>query len=569
MTRHEKGGAPPQIPWKQALWKLFVGGMALLVLTVSAWGDEIEYDITEELEEIGAEELYGQLPSETQQLLEEFGIEEISPETLLSLEPGKFFQIGWAYLKDQIKKPVATMGTILAAVLLLAFLETTKTAFWDGALTPVFGTVAVLTVAAAVADPIIGCITQAAQAVRDCSLFLISFIPAFAGVLTAGGQPVTATTYNLFLFGTCQVLSRVMSAVIVPCLGVYLAFCLVGSAAPELHITSAASSLKSLVTWAMGLLLSIFVGLLSIQSVVASGADSVTAKTAKFLIGSFIPVVGGALSDAYLAAQGCIRLLKTTLGGFGILVAAVTFLPVLLKTTAWYLMVHLVSLAGDTAALHRAAGLRVGPGAFDRHCVLFCAVGDHLHIHHAGNGGYIMDGIREWGYSLCAAAIACGMIQVLIPNAGAGRVMRMTVSVFFLCCLFSPLVLRVPELAEIPQSTAQAKADEIARRLAEGQEERAIGRAQEDLRREARDSLEEIGIFPSKIQITIHAVDKSRIEISELILVLQESDREREGEAVQRIKDLLGEAPDIQYERNEANEPEGDEGTPEPFVAGG
>lgn len=68
------------------------------------------------------------------------------------------------------------------------------------------------------------------------------------------------------------------------------------------------------------------------------------------------------------------------------------------------------------------------------------------------------------------------------PQCGGWRVMRMTVSVFFLCCLFSPLVLRVPELAEIPQSTAQAKADEIARRLAEGQEERAIGRAQEDLR---------------------------------------------------------------------------------------
>ncbi len=31
-------------------------------------GRQIEYDITEELEEIGAEELYGQLPSETQQL---------------------------------------------------------------------------------------------------------------------------------------------------------------------------------------------------------------------------------------------------------------------------------------------------------------------------------------------------------------------------------------------------------------------------------------------------------------------------------------------------------------------
>ena len=45
MTRHERG-ARPNNTLKQALWKLFVGGMALLVLTVSAWGDRIEYDIT-------------------------------------------------------------------------------------------------------------------------------------------------------------------------------------------------------------------------------------------------------------------------------------------------------------------------------------------------------------------------------------------------------------------------------------------------------------------------------------------------------------------------------------------
>lgn len=180
-----------------------------------------------------------------------------------------------------------------------------------------------------------------------------------------------------------------------------------------------------------------------------------------------------------------------------------------------------------------------------------------------------MDSIRDWGYSLCAAAIACGMIQILIPNAGAGRVMRMTVSVFFLCCLFSPLVLRSPGLEPIPQSSAQAKTDEIARRLTEGQEERAIRKAQEDLSRQVRDSLEEIGIFPSKIRITIHAVDKSRIEISELTLVLQEGDREREGEAVQRIKELLGEAPDIKYERDEKDEPGGDEGAAEPSSTGG
>ncbi len=137
---------------------------------------------------------------------------------------------------------------------------------------------------------------------------------------------------------------------------------------------------------------------------------------------------------------------------------------------------------------------------------------------------------------------------------------------FFLCCLFSPLVLRVPELAEIPQSTAQAKADEIARRLAE-----AGGTGYWQARRicaERRGIWRKSGFFPAKIQITIHAVDKSRIEISELILVLQESDREREGRLSSGSRICWARPRTFNTERNEANEPEGDEGTPEPFVQG-
>ncbi len=133
-----------------------------------------------------------------------FGIEEISPEPSCPWNQESFFRSGGLISRTR-SKAGCHHGDDLGGGTAARLSGDHQNRLLGWGLDPGFGTVAVLTVAAAVADPIIGCITQAAQAVRDCSLFLISFIPAFAGVLTAGGQPVTATTYNPFLFGTCQV----------------------------------------------------------------------------------------------------------------------------------------------------------------------------------------------------------------------------------------------------------------------------------------------------------------------------------------------------------------------------
>ena len=64
--------------------------------------------------------------------------------------------------------------------------------------------------------------------------------------------------------------------------------------------------------------MTIFTGLLSIQSVVGSSADTLTSKTAKYVISNCVPVVGGAVSDAYSTVKGSLSLLKNGIGGVGI-----------------------------------------------------------------------------------------------------------------------------------------------------------------------------------------------------------------------------------------------------------
>ena len=94
-------------------------------------------------------------------------------------------------------------------------------------------------------------------------------------------------------------------------------------------------------------MLTIFVGLLGIQGLVGSSADNITMKTTRFLIGSFVPVVGGALSEAFSTAQGCIRLLKTTVGVYGVLAFVMTFLPILLETVLWLWTVNIAAAVSE------------------------------------------------------------------------------------------------------------------------------------------------------------------------------------------------------------------------------
>ena len=159
----------------------------------------------------------------------------------------------------------------------------------------------------------------------------------------------------MFLLGACQAVGQVASALLIPLMSVYLALCAAGSFSPGLNITAVAGAIKSAVSWTLGCLLTAFVTLLSLQTMIAHGADGVSVKAAKFLIGSVVPVVGSVLGDAYVAAQGCLRLVRTTVGVYGIIISLFTFLPVLFQVALWYFVVRVAAVAGETAGVSQVA----------------------------------------------------------------------------------------------------------------------------------------------------------------------------------------------------------------------
>jgi stage III sporulation protein AE len=69
----------------------------------------------------------------------------------------------------------------------------------------------------------------------------------------------------------------------------------------------------------LGLFLTVFTGILAVQGVAGAVTDGVGLRTAKYLTGAFVPVVGSILSDAVEAVVGCSLFIKNAVGILGVL----------------------------------------------------------------------------------------------------------------------------------------------------------------------------------------------------------------------------------------------------------
>ena len=319
----------------------------------------------EQMETSGANDLWDELPGDTQNSLENLGVTSPDWQSIQNLSPGAVFSEIGSQARTQAKGPLAAMFQVLFVILLCALMEGLKVSFGDRPLSGVVNTVGTLCVCAAIIMPIVSCIAETAEVIYGSSMFLMCYVPVLAGIMIAGGQTVSAASYHMMMIGAGEVVSQLSTYFLVPMLNIFLALSIVSSISPRLKFNGicemfykAVKWVLSIVTvsythltlptkWVLSIVMTIFVSLLTIQNLIGVAADNAGTKAVKFAVSNFIPVVGGALSDAYTTVQSCVKVLKSGVGAFGILAAGVIFLPVLLELILWLAAVNLSAVVGD------------------------------------------------------------------------------------------------------------------------------------------------------------------------------------------------------------------------------
>ncbi len=282
--------------------------------------------------ESGADTLGDNLPEEVREYLEEIGLDPGNGAATASFSAESVFSHIIGIFKGGLKAPLAGAAAITAVILISAALGSAE-------LNSSAARVAVYAAAAAVAAvavrPIYSVIAGSTDAIKGISTFMLSFVPIFAAIAAASGAAATATATSGLLLSAAEGLSFISGFAVLPLMNAYLAIGISASVSPLLQRSGIAEAIKKLALWLIALASTVFAGILAIQTAINSAADSLTSKTARFIIGSSVPVAGGVLSEALGTVTASMSLLRSSVGIYGVAACAALLLPYIAELLLW------------------------------------------------------------------------------------------------------------------------------------------------------------------------------------------------------------------------------------------
>ena len=141
--------------------------------------------------------------------------------------------------------------------------------------------------------------------------FSLASLPALVALLAAQGSVASsAVLHPLVVFGI-NFFGSLIRNIIFPLIYFSAVLGLADHFSPHFKVGNLSNLFKEIGTWAMGICMTVFVGILTVQGVAGTVADAVGLRTAKYMTSAFVPVVGKVLSDAVETVAGASIILKT------------------------------------------------------------------------------------------------------------------------------------------------------------------------------------------------------------------------------------------------------------------
>ena len=181
--------------------------------------------------------------------------------------------------------------------------------------------------------------------------FMNMLVPILITLITVTGSFVTANIVQPIILFAITFIGNIIMVVVLPILLIATVLGIVSNISDRIQIDKLAKYFKSGIVWFLGIVLTVFVGILSIEGTLTSSVDGVTAKATKAAVTNFIPIVGKILGDAVDTVMGCATILKNAVGIVGVLIViGICILPIIklaILTAAYYLAAAVCEVVAD------------------------------------------------------------------------------------------------------------------------------------------------------------------------------------------------------------------------------
>jgi len=300
----------------------------------SQTSEEMQKQLVEQqADELGIEELTAYWES----IMTEYGgfLPESQRGSLMDFVKGeKEFSIE-AWVKGAIKfafQELTVHAKLLGSLVLLTvfsmFLQSLQNAFEQGAVSKVAYAIVFIVLIILALNSFQIAIQYAKDAVDQMIHFVVALIPLLLALIATTGGVVSAAFFHPVMLFLMNISGLFVQYLVLPLLFLSTLLSIVSLLSEHHKVTQLADLLKK---WSIGLLgafMTIFLGVVSVQGAATAVADGVAIRTAKFVTGNFVPVIGRMFTDAADTVLGASVLLKNTVGVAGVaIILLITAFP--------------------------------------------------------------------------------------------------------------------------------------------------------------------------------------------------------------------------------------------------
>lgn len=183
----------------------------------------------------------------------------------------------------------------------------------------------------------------ARSTIKEMTDFMVALIPVLITLIAAAGGFIEASIMDPIILGSITVSANLFMDVIIPIISMSFVLQFVNNLSSEYKIDKLTKLLNQCALWAQGIIMTVFIGIMTVRGMTSKSIDEVTAKTAKFAVDNFVPIVGKSLSDAVATVAGYSFLLKNALSSLGFVIVVVILLFPIIKLIVMIILYKLTA----------------------------------------------------------------------------------------------------------------------------------------------------------------------------------------------------------------------------------
>ncbi|MDO5009605.1 MAG: stage III sporulation protein AE [Intestinibacter bartlettii] len=231
---------------------------------------------------------------------------------------------------DQLTASLKVITMIIVLALLSSILKSLESSFSSGQVTKIVNYIIFITMVTLVLVNFKDVLSIAYKTINSIISIVNIIIPILLSLMAVGGLTTTSATLSPVFVGGASIINIIFKNVIFTL--ITLAFCVVvvNNLSKNIKLKKFSELLKKANVVIVGGAFTVYLGLVSIQGIYVTSFDKFAVKSAKFAVGSFIPVIGGFVSDSVDLLLSSSILIKNIFGAVGlVLLVGICLIPIL------------------------------------------------------------------------------------------------------------------------------------------------------------------------------------------------------------------------------------------------